>query len=215
MPESEGVTKFQLDFTRSAPPPRSLMAPLNAWRTVLHRLGLISQDPGRYGGVGFGNVSLRCSVPKAAGPGPRFLVSGTQTGGVPELTERHYCWVHGYDLRANAVRASGPIPPSSEALTHAAVYEANGSVQCVLHVHSPEIWTRAQELKLPWIHDSVAYGTPEMAQAVGVLAGHRSHGILAMGGHEDGIIAYGRTLDSTALHLIRLFARALQSAPPP
>lgn len=213
-PDTEGVTKFHLDFAPSAAPPLELVAPLNAWRTILHRLGLISQDPRRYGGVGFGNVSRRGSAGTGAGPAPLFLVSGTQTGGLAEVTEQHYCWVHGYDLRANTLRASGPIPPSSEAMTHASVYEADDSVHCVLHVHCPEIWNRAQVLELPSIDESVAYGTPEMAEAVAELVGRRSPGVLVMRGHEDGVIAYGRSVDATALRLIRLFARALQSPSP-
>lgn len=210
MGETEGVTKFHVDFRRAPPPDPERIAPLNAWRTVLHRLGLISQDPDRYGGVGFGNVSMRASAPEPDGSRPLFLVTGTQTGGLPELTERHYCWVLDYDLRTNSLTAAGPIAPSSEALTHAAVYDAEAAIHCVLHVHSPEIWNRAADLGLPIIATAIAYGTPEMARAVGAVVARRENPIIVMGGHQDGIIAYGGSIEDTAVALIRVLARALQ-----
>lgn len=208
--ETEGVTKFVLDFRKAPPPDPDIVAPLNAWRTVLHRLGLTAQDPLRYGGVGFGNVSMRTTGHTIDGATPLFLVSGTQTAGLPKLTQRHYCWVMGYDLRANSLHAAGLVPPSSETLTHAAVYRAEPSANCVLHVHSPEIWTHAAALGIPVVDEHIPYGTPEMADAVGMLVDHHAQGIIAMGGHEDGIVAYGSSIETTALDLVRLFARALQ-----
>lgn len=217
--ETEGVTKFQLDFRESPPPETDTIAVLNAWRTVLHRLGLTSQDPLRYGGLAFGNVSRRVAGTGTNRPAPLFVISGSQTGGLPRLTERHYCRVTAFDVRENRLSAEGPIRPSSESLTHAAVYLAAPAIQCVLHVHSPEIWRQAQALGIPSIDRSIVYGTPEMAKAVGALVIQRQSGILAMGGHKDGIVAYGLSVEETAAELIGWFARALQlpadSAPGP
>ncbi|MFM8333814.1 MAG: class II aldolase/adducin family protein, partial [Candidatus Methylumidiphilus sp.] len=98
---------------------------LNAWRQILFRLGLTGLDPRRYGGLAFGNVSLRTQ-------GSRFAVSGTQTGGKPRLGPQDYCLVTGFDLAHNRIHAEGPVKPSSEALSHGAVYAANRSVGCVL-----------------------------------------------------------------------------------
>lgn len=208
-PEPEGVIKFHLEFRESSGPAAGTIAGLNAWRTVLHVLGLTSQDPLRYGGVAYGNVSQRASgAPAGRSTSPQFIVSGTQTGGLDRLTERHYCLVTGFDLYANRLRAEGPIAPSSESLTHAAVYRAAPSARCVLHVHSPEIWRHAKALQVPVVDPKIAYGTPEMADAVGALVRRHQDAIVAMGGHEDGIIAYGSSLDDTALKLIGLFVRA-------
>jgi len=43
------------------------------------------------------------------------------------------------------------MKPSSEALTHAAVYAASQTVKSVVHVHSPIIWRHYQALALPAI----------------------------------------------------------------
>src|SRR5581483_9370224 len=71
----EGVTKFDLAYTPSAPLPMTSVAALIAWRMILWRLGLIGLDPARYGGVGFGNVSAR--LPGARRGQARFAISGT------------------------------------------------------------------------------------------------------------------------------------------
>lgn len=209
--ETEGVTKFYLDFRQAPPVEARLIAPLNVWRTVLHRLDLISQDARRYGGVGFGNVSLRTPAAALRASASLFVVSGTQTGALERLTAWHYCRVLDYDLSSNSLTAEGPVPPSSESLTHAAVYRAAPWVQCVIHVHSPEIWRCAEALGLPVVDARISYGTPAMANAVGALVRRGTrNALLAMGGHEDGIVAYGAAPDETALNLIRWFARALE-----
>jgi hypothetical protein len=78
-PEMEGVTQYQLDFKRDHAPDWSLCAELDAWRRVLFLLNLIGQERHRYGGLAYGNVSRRISADS-------FLISGTQTGGLPHLS---------------------------------------------------------------------------------------------------------------------------------
>jgi len=72
----EGVIKFHLDFREGPAPAERLLLELNAWRARFLELGLIGQDPERYEGYGFGNLSRRLP-----GQGENaFLISGTQTG---------------------------------------------------------------------------------------------------------------------------------------
>lgn len=200
----EGVTKFELDYRAAAPLALEDIATLNAWRSILWRLGMIGLDPRRYGGVGFGNVSRRY--------GSRFVISGTQTGGVPRLDARHYVVVEQADPARNHVVARGPIAPSSESLTHAMVYALDVAVQYVFHVHCPEIWRRAAALGLPATARGVAYGTPAMAAEMARLytAGpFRVQGIVVMLGHEDGVIGIGRDADDAGLRLLAVLARSL------
>jgi hypothetical protein len=202
--ETEGVIQFQLDFTPAPPLPAADLAELNAWRGLLYRLGLTGRDPDRYGGLAYGNVSLRLDA-------HRFVVSGTQTGGLAELGAEHYSVVTRIDLEYNRLWAEGPIPPSSEALTHGAVYQSS-TARCVLHVHSPELWQFAADLSIPVTPADIGYGTPAMAEAVGRLAQGADSRVIAMGGHQDGLIAFAPTLDQAALPLIRLLAEALRIA---
>ena|GEM_PF-140939 len=200
--DKEGVVKYRLDYTAAPSLNPGIVAELNAWRTILYRLGLTGQDPRRYDGLAYGNVSIRRGL-------TAFLISGTQTGGLPELSSEHYSLVTGFNPERNWVAAEGPIPPSSEALTHAAVYRSGGGIDCVLHVHSPEIWEKAEALAIPVTDRQVAYGTPEMAREVEYLVRTSRSPVIAMGGHEDGIVAYGGTVEEAAASLIRSLARAL------
>jgi hypothetical protein len=201
-PDEEGVVKYRLNYTATPPLNSEIIAELNAWRAILYRLELTGQNPRRYAGLAYGNVSIRHR--EAA-----FLISGTQTGGQPKLSSEHYSLVTGFDLEHNQITAEGPIPPSSEALTHAAVYQSGTGIDCVLHVHSPEIWEKAASLAIPVTDRTVGYGTPEMAREVGHLVRTSKSPVIAMGGHEDGIIAFGGTIEQAATSLIRSLAQAL------
>lgn len=203
----EGVIKYQLDFRPAPPLDDAVFAELNAWRALLFRLKLTGVDPDRYEGLAYGNVSQRVSGTDT------FVISGTQTGGLPRLGAEHYCRVLAFDLSRNRLVAEGPVPPSSEALTHAAVYSAASGPDCVLHVHSPDIWRNATRLDLPVTDGQVAYGTPEMAESVKNLLGASPTGVIVMGGHEDGVIVWGLSPRTATLTLIECWIRAVAIQP--
>lgn len=207
----EGVVKFDLQYTETGPAPAETLAELNAWRRILWQLALIGQDPARYGGYGFGNVSMRIT-PLDAAPGKRqFVISGTQTGGLEILGATHYSVVNTYDPQTNRVDAGGPVRPSSESLTHGMIYDLDTGIHAILHVHSPHIWQQADALDIPVTDAAVAYGTPGMALEVARLFRitdvlHR--GIFSMGGHEDGIVAFGTTPAEAGGILLNTLARS-------
>ena len=207
MTETEGVIKFR--FTRRPGDATSTaeLAELEGWRAVLHRLNLVGQDPARYGGVGFGNLSRRS---RPAGE-LEFLVTGSGTGARPRLEPADYARVTGWDLETNTVETVGTADPSSESMTHAAIYQAAREVRWVFHGHCPEIWEQASRLGLPATPPDVEYGTPAMAAAVGALVDrHGADGlVLAMAGHRDGVIAMGGTAEAAGSALIGVLARAL------
>jgi ribulose-5-phosphate 4-epimerase/fuculose-1-phosphate aldolase len=199
--DDEGIIKFELKFNHAPPQELKSVAELNAWRQILHRLGLTGLDSSRYQGLAYGNVSRR------EGPN-RFIVSGTQTGAKNCLTPDDYCLVLDFDLAKNHVHAEGPIKPSSEALTHGAIYAANSHIECVLHAHSPVIWRYATQLGIYQTDASIASGTPEMGQAVGQAVRNLNSGIISMGGHEDGLIAFADTIWQAAVALVKCLAKA-------
>ncbi len=209
--QEEGVIKFELEFTTATPVPLEELRELNAWRSILWQLALIGQDPQRYGGYGFGNVSQRLA-PFDAEPEQRaFVISGTQTGGLAILDASGYCSVTQHDLRRNRVVAAGPVRPSSESLTHAMIYAEDAGIRVILHVHSPDIWRHADSLQLPVTDPAVAYGTPAMALEVGRLFREtdvRDKGLFSMGGHEDGIVAFGATAETAGQRLVSHLAMA-------
>ena len=215
-PPEEGVVKFALAHRAEPLEARvygDVVRELSGWREVLRRLGGIGQDRARYGGAGFGNLSLRVPPLGEAGRGRRrFLITGTQTGGRERLTVADCALVERYDLAENRVTSTGATPPSSEALTHGAIYDAAPSCRAVFHVHAPELWQRARSLGLPATRPDVEYGTPAMAHEVERLfreAALAAHGICAMGGHEDGVIAFAAGAAEAGALLLRHYARAL------
>lgn len=207
MTHREGVIRFALDFRPGPPPAAELLVELNAWRTIFRRLGLLGRDPARYDGLGFGNLSCRSATDAAPAA---FVISGTQTGGLERLSPEHYATVLTCDTAHNRVAAVGATPPSSEALSHGALYQALPSVAWVMHLHSPEIFAVRERLQLPVTDPAAPYGSPRMAAEIRRLApGAGSPGLLVMGGHEDGILAFGATASQAGGLAVDILAKAL------
>jgi ribulose-5-phosphate 4-epimerase/fuculose-1-phosphate aldolase len=207
--EEEGVIKFDLRFTAGPPVAMETLAELNKWRRVLWKHALIGQDPARYEGYGFGNISQRIGGPDAPRGKRQFVISGTQTGHLEALDNRHYACVTAYNAAANQVIATGPVMPSSESMTHGVIYDLDNALRAVLHVHSPDIWQTAAAQGIPVTSPSVEYGTPEMSREVERLFSQtdvRHRGIFSMGGHEDGIVAFGHTAEEAGNRLLTALA---------
>lgn len=205
--EQEGVIKFRLDFRQSEPVDFPLLADLEACRQKFRALGLIGgNDPDRYDGLGFGNISHRLAPESDS-----FIISGTQTGHLASMDKSCYALVTGCDLLANTLEARGAIKPSSEAMTHAVIYRQLPAVQAVIHVHSQDIWLKADRLGLPQTAADVPYGTPEMAAEMQrlIAGGMGDWHSISMAGHEDGVITWGETLDDASIELESLYKRAI------
>jgi L-ribulose-5-phosphate 4-epimerase len=213
---AEGVIRFRAEHATRALDARTCgeaARALSAWREILAHLRLLGRDASRYEGLAYGNVSARLGPFGDVGRGRRrFLVTGTQTSGLAQVTLDAFCVVEAWDLAANVVTSAGPVAPSSESLTHAALYDASPAIRVVLHAHAPAIWRRARALGLPASDASAANGTPAMAAEMqrlyrqGTFASTR---IAVMGGHEDGVVAFGTSADEAGTALVRQHARAL------
>ena len=207
MPDREGVIKFALDFRPGPPPAAELLGELEAWRQIFRQLGLLGQDPARYDGLGFGNLSRRAADSDAA---DAIIISGTQTGVLERLAPEHYVKVRTCDPEHNRVEAEGPLHPSSEALSHGVLYRASRRIDWVMHLHSPAIFAARDRLHLPVTDPRAAYGSPAMAaELVRLCPDAGWPGLLVMGGHEDGILAFGATAAATGGLVVRTLAAAL------
>ena len=185
MAEQEGVIKFSYDFEKRENV-SEVSWEMQVWRDLFVGYALIGQVPDRYDGFGFGNLSYRV--------GEAFSITASQTGGLECLSALDYALVHDWSLARNHLSATGDKEPSSESLTHAAIYDSCPSVRFVFHVHSPLIWHARQALGLPETSADIPYGTVLMAQTLKSLARDIGpDGIIAMAGHEDGIIAWSTT----------------------
>jgi ribulose-5-phosphate 4-epimerase/fuculose-1-phosphate aldolase len=110
------------------------------------------------------------------------------------------------DLDRNFLKSTGETPPSSEALTHAALYQVDNAIRAVVHVHSAGLW-EAHLNRLPTTKPDVAYGTPGMAYEM-IRLHKRSaigkRGCVVMGGHRDGVIAFGASIADAAGAILAL-----------
>lgn len=207
MKEPEGVIKYQLNHTQQPINRLLSLTEINAWRTIAFRLDLIGQSPERYDNIGFGNISQRMDAHSG-----QFIISGTQTGHIEQLSSEHYCLIVKAEPQQNRLQSVGLCKPSSESLTHASVYAQDNAIQAIIHAHSPEIWTHTVALGLPHTSADVPYGTVEMATAVERLfqSGRLTKAALfTMLGHEDGVVAYGRNMQEAAWELIRHLSLAI------
>lgn len=212
MTEKDGVIKFDLKLKKSAHLPKDVVDEIQGWRKLLYLIGLIGQDEKRYGGAGYGNVSQRIKYPSTEGV-PEFVITGSQTGGLPDLEDRHYVLIRGCDAANNLVVAEGLIAPSAETFTHETIYLLDGSANWVMHVHSPDIWKNRTELGLLCTIEGASYGTQELAGDVRRLFAEeklKEKRIFAIGGHEDGIISFGPTGSDAGEVLIGTLVRAFQ-----
>ncbi len=188
--------KFTFHCARADITPFDALAGLNAYRRKLLKQRLMGVDST---GIGFGNVSVRDGVSK------NFYITGSATGGLPELTSTDCVRVVAYDFARNWLRYEGAAIPSSESLTHAAVYESDPSTSAIIHCHDLGLWATLLD-RVPATSKAVAYGTPEMAYEIMRLfkvSNARSEKILVMAGHEGGIVTFGEDLEDAFDVLMR------------
>lgn len=168
---------------------------LNKWRTRLYHLGLIGCYPGN---IGYGNISIRS--------GTGFIITGSATGCREILTKNDYARVNRYDFRRNEIYCTGKIKASAESLTHAAVYEARPEAKAVIHIHNLDLWEKYKGI-MPTSPYAVEYGTPEIALAIKDLCLNSKmdgNKVIIMGGHKEGIIAYGNDLDAAGNKVLEI-----------
>jgi Class II Aldolase and Adducin N-terminal domain len=188
--------KFTYQRARADIAPFNALAELNACRRKLLEQRLMGVDSN---GLGFGNLSVR------DGSTRNFYITGSATGGLPELTPTDCVRVVAYDFARNWLRYEGAAIPSSESLTHAAIYESDSSTSAVIHCHDSDLWATLLD-RAATTSKSVAYGTPEMAYEIMRLfegTDVRSRKILVMAGHEGGIVTFGKNLENAFDVLMR------------
>ena len=151
-PPAEGVIQFAYDLQPAdgAPISAENFAQMAAWRSILRQLDLLGQDPLRYAGLGFGNLSARDPQQPE-----EFVITASQSSGADALTEKSLVRVLHCNLGRFWVDAQGSHPPSSETLTHGMIYAADSAIHWIFHCHSPEIWNRAEDLALPCTPENV------------------------------------------------------------
>jgi L-ribulose-5-phosphate 4-epimerase len=188
--------KFAHEQMRAQFAPFDMLAEFNTYRRKLLDLQLIGLHPN---GVSYGNLSAR------DGGTSDFYVTGSATGGLLELTPADFAKVVAYDFDRNWVAYEGSAVPSSESLTHAAIYVFEAGVGAVIHCHDWNLWRMILN-RVPTTSKGVAYGTPAMAHEIMRLfevGNVQSRKVIAMAGHEAGVVTFGRDLEEAFFVLLR------------
>lgn len=210
MNEQEGVIKYSLNHFNNPIADNINISEINAWRSIFFKLQLIGQIQGRYDGYGFGNISQRIS--SANTQHTQFIITGTQTGNIESLTKKYYCSILSANPESNTIKSAGETKPSSEALTHASIYQSDPEINSVIHVHCPEIWNNTAILDLPFTPPSTPYGTPEMAIEVKRLLQQprvKNIAICSMLGHIDGVFSFSSSMEKAAWSILNTYSKAL------
>ena len=201
---TEGYIKFNCEWEQKEfRIPNVIFGQLETARTRLFELGLIGINSD---GIGFGNISVR-SVDNSS-----FIITGSATGQFPKLKESNYALVTAYDFEKNFISCTGLTKASAESLTHAAIYEAIPEAGSVVHVHCLWLWEEIMNIH-PTTSAEIEYGTPEMAYAVKKLASgmsSESEKIIVMGGHREGILAFGLNLDEATAEILKITRCAIK-----
>jgi L-ribulose-5-phosphate 4-epimerase len=180
--------KFTYECVRPEVPAFKQLAELNECRSKLREMHLLGVDPN---GIGFGNLSVR------DGASGNFYVTASATGGVAQLTLAHCVRVVAYDFVKNSVHYEGCSIPSSESLTHAAIYQSDPTAYAVIHCHDIVLWATLLD-RVPTTSQTAACGTPQMASEIIRLlnvSDMRTRKIFVMAGHEGGIVAFGENFE--------------------
>ncbi len=191
---NEGYIKYRAERVEGDVPEPAAFEVLNRCRTTLHDRGLIGCYPN---GIGYGNVSVRMAD-------GQFLISGSATGAARVLELRQYALVRRFDLEKNSVESLGRINASAESMSHGAVYRALPGVNAVIHVHSRKLFDWMRVHRYPETDPAIAFGTPELARAILALvpAVGATEGVFVTAGHDEGVIAYGGTVEAALAHVL-------------
>lgn len=197
----EGVIKFKFTLKKAPPLDEGSYIELEKWRVILFKMKLIGEYQTEK--IGYGNLSRKISSNTG-----EFIITGTQTGRLANLSGLHYTRVTKCNLSKMNVEASGPIAPSSESLTHFAIYNSCPHINSIFHVHSKELWQYMIDKGLDATSESISYGTPEMADEAKKCIGNKKSGIFVMKGHQDGVISYGTSIEEAGKIVLDTFKQS-------
>lgn len=198
----DGVVKYSLEFSQTNVVAKEECEKIEEIREDLFALGLI----GAYSnGIGYGNISVRYDDSSA------FVITATQTGDLPKLEVSDYSLVEKVNFETFTTTAKGVSKPSSEAITHACIYELDSNINAVIHIHNEQLWNFMLDNEFLSTNDT-PYGTPEMVQDVRDIYKNidpLNSNAFVMKGHFEGIVTFGTNLKQAKQTLYEIVQKAL------
>lgn len=200
----DGVVKYSLEFELTKPLAKKECKKIEKTRERLYALGLI----GAYSnGIGYGNISIRYKRSN------KFLITATQTGELAHLKPKYYSLVKDVNFNTFATSAMGASKPSSEAITHAAIYALDKEINAVVHIHNEKLWNFMLENEYLSTKDT-PYGTPEMVEDIQAMYKQITpllNNAFVMKGHFEGVVTFGETLKEAEKTLYEIIEKLLDS----
>ena len=198
----DGVVKYSLEFEQTDIVALEECKEIEKIREDLFALGLI----GAYSnGIGYGNISVRYEKNNA------FVITATQTGALSNLKPKDYSLVQKVNFTTFTTTAVGSSKPSSEAITHACIYELDCNINAVIHIHNEKLWNFMLENDYLTTNDT-PYGTPEMVEDVRAMYKNikpLENNAFVMKGHFEGIVTFGKNLKEAKRRLYKIIQKAL------
>lgn len=202
----DGVVKYSLEFEPTKPLAKKECKKIEKTRQRLYSLGLI----GAYdNGIGYGNISLRYKSSN------KFLITATQTGECSTLKPKQYSLVKKVNFDTFKTYAMGSSKPSSESITHAAIYNLHKDINAVIHVHNEKLWNFMLENSSNGYlsTNDTPYGTPEMVEDINAMYKNISpllNNAFVMKGHFEGIVTFGKDLKEAEEVLYKIIKQVLK-----
>ena len=156
-------------------------------------------------GIGYGNISHRDTNSDS------FYITATQTGELENLEIKDYSYVKSVDFKTFKTFASGLSKPSSESITHAAIYALDKNINAVIHIHNEKLWNFMLQNNYLSTNDT-PYGTPEMVEDIQTMYKKLTpleNNAFVMKGHFEGVVTFGRSLDEAQIALYKLVGECL------
>ena len=202
----DGVVKYSLEFEQTQEVAIDSCYEIEEIRQRLYALGLI----GAYdNGIGYGNISLRHKNSK------EFLITATQTGELENLKPKDYSLVTDVNFDTFKTYAKGSSKPSSESITHAAIYELDKNINAVIHVHNEKLWDfMLKHVSVYLSTNDTPYGTPEMVQDINKMykgINPLANNAFVMKGHFEGVVTFGKDLKEAEQRLYIILKELLKS----
>ncbi len=183
----EGIIKFNYELTPAKLIGSQFVKDINQCRSNLIKYGLIGVNQA---GESYGNISVRFNQNE-------FIITASQTGSYQTLESQQLVVIKKCIFEDNKVLAAGEFKPSSESLTHGAVYSSDRRIKAVIHVHSLFLWQHLLNNHFPSTPQSAQYGSLELANAIIELFKDSrvfSQKIFVMAGHREGVVSFVKNL---------------------
>lgn len=146
--------------------------------------------------VNYGSISKLLPPYDAPKNRKRFLISGSETGGLKQLKEENYTLVFECNPEEGSEIQSGAIGASPEIMTHGTLYNFDERIRFILEGHCPLTWKNATRLDIPITNNGMKYGTPEMVGEIERIlkrVGIGDLNIFAIGSYKDKIFTFGES----------------------